>query len=446
MSGVSRELHYIDSPAGLIAIVVRESGSDAYHYVYTDHLGSILTVTNSAGTVEAEQNFDAWGRRRGAATWDYYGVVAPPDWLYRGYTGHEMLDPFVLINMNGRIYDPVLGRVLSPDNFVQDPFSTQGFNRYSYGFNNPLKYSDPTGQLFILDNLILGLTGGVFNLLTNLGNLKSGWQALGYFGVGFGAGFVSGYGQIALSGAILSAGNAALGGASFGQIALSGVVGAATGVGGAKLSKLVTPYLTDVFTDIASPVIQQGLTNLVAGGAVGGVLGGVGAGITGNNILAGIGSGLQIGALSGGLNGVAGGLVQAGRNGVNPWTGRLRSNYSTTEFPSGNNYTIPHDAVGVTVKGNGSASTVIPVPSGWTVKPSIKNGGVVYKDPTNPHNNIRQMPGNSNSPNPAQQNPYVIYKKNGVAFDANGNPLPRATHPDAHIPVNNFDINKMPKF
>ena len=162
ISGVSRELHYIDSPAGLIAIVVRENGTDAYHYVYTDHLGSILTVTNSAGTVEAEQNFDAWGRRRNATTWDYAGVVAPPDWLYRGYTGHEMLDPFVLINMNGRIYDPVLGRVLSPDNFVQDPFSTQNFNRYSYGMNNPLRYTDPDGNFFFVPFLAAAIQAAFF--------------------------------------------------------------------------------------------------------------------------------------------------------------------------------------------------------------------------------------------------------------------------------------------
>ena len=48
---------------------------------------------------------------------------------------------------NGRMYDPVIGRVLSPDNFVQDPNNAQNYNRYSYCLNNPLKYSDPTGML-----------------------------------------------------------------------------------------------------------------------------------------------------------------------------------------------------------------------------------------------------------------------------------------------------------
>ncbi len=47
--------------------------------------------------------------------------------------------------MNGRLYDPVIGRMLSPDNYVQDVTNTQSYNRYSYANNNPLKYTDPTG-------------------------------------------------------------------------------------------------------------------------------------------------------------------------------------------------------------------------------------------------------------------------------------------------------------
>ena len=63
----------------------------------------------------------------------------------RGYTGHEHLPEVGLINMNGRMYDPLLGRMLSPDAYVQAPGYTQSYNRYSYCWNNPLKYTDPTG-------------------------------------------------------------------------------------------------------------------------------------------------------------------------------------------------------------------------------------------------------------------------------------------------------------
>lgn len=68
--------------------------------------------------------------------------------LGRGYTGHEHLTWFGLINMNARLYDPVLGRFLSPDPFVQMPDFTQNFNRNSYCLNNPLVYVDENGNMF----------------------------------------------------------------------------------------------------------------------------------------------------------------------------------------------------------------------------------------------------------------------------------------------------------
>lgn len=85
-------------------------------------------------------------------------------------------------------------------------------------------------------------------------------------------------------------------------------------------------------------------------------------------------------------------------------------------------------------------------PKGWIKKVSGKGGGVKYVDPKNPHNQIRQMPGNPNSPNPAQQNPYVKFMKDGKFYDARGNPLKSRVLPESHIPLNQFDINKMPKF
>ncbi len=49
--------------------------------------------------------------------------------------------------MNGRVYDPTLGRFASADPFVSRPANTQSFNRYSYVRNNPLKYIDPSGYM-----------------------------------------------------------------------------------------------------------------------------------------------------------------------------------------------------------------------------------------------------------------------------------------------------------
>ncbi len=80
----------------------------------------------------------------------------------RGYTAHEMLPTFALINMNGRLYDPVLGRMLSPDNYIQLPDFTQNFNRYSYVLNNPLKYTDPSGEIVWFAPVIIGAMVGSF--------------------------------------------------------------------------------------------------------------------------------------------------------------------------------------------------------------------------------------------------------------------------------------------
>lgn len=66
----------------------------------------------------------------------------------RGFTGHEHLYNFGLINMNGRMYDPLTSSFLSPDNYVQDPTSQQSFNRYAYCMYNPLKYVDPSGYRY----------------------------------------------------------------------------------------------------------------------------------------------------------------------------------------------------------------------------------------------------------------------------------------------------------
>src|SRR5690348_12197858 len=120
----------------------RDGGNNIY-VPYTDYLGSILTVTDVNGNIVSEQNFDPWGRKRNPQDWTYNNIPTVPTWLYRGFTGHEHLPQFALINMNGRLYDPIQGRMISPDVYVADMYGTQGYNRYSYGNNNPLSFVDP---------------------------------------------------------------------------------------------------------------------------------------------------------------------------------------------------------------------------------------------------------------------------------------------------------------
>ena len=109
-NGLTKELYYIEAPDGLAAVYVKDAiqGSGMY-YTHTDHLGSIVSLTDSVGVAAFKASYDAWGKQT---------VSLNTIGFYRGYTGHEHLPEFGLINMNGRMYDPVLGRFLSPDNYM----------------------------------------------------------------------------------------------------------------------------------------------------------------------------------------------------------------------------------------------------------------------------------------------------------------------------------------
>jgi RHS repeat-associated protein len=170
----TKMLHYISGDDGLCGIVVHDplTGTYSYYAVYTDHLGSIVGLTQEVGgTVDlvTKISYDPWGRERNPTTWDYSThSYTKPEWLYRGYTGQEMLPEFQLINLNGRMYDPMNGRMLRPDNYVTYPDNTQSYNRYSYALNNPLKFTDPDGNHPILIALAVGFT---------VGAIKGGVQA-----------------------------------------------------------------------------------------------------------------------------------------------------------------------------------------------------------------------------------------------------------------------------
>ena len=147
MGDNNRELHYIFAGTGIAAIMQRCSSVDSMFYVHPDHLGSLVLITDENGDVYEEKSFDAFGRLRDPADWSI--MVTEGNYRFdRGFTGHEHLEAFGLINMNGRMFDSHTARFLSPDLFVQDPFFTQSFNRYSYCMNNPLRFVDPDGYLF----------------------------------------------------------------------------------------------------------------------------------------------------------------------------------------------------------------------------------------------------------------------------------------------------------
>jgi RHS repeat-associated protein len=146
-AGVTHYKHRIDAPTGLVAIYDRPtSGPEETFYFTKDHLGSIDTITDQSGAVEARLSYDAFGARRDESDW--HGAPPSNPWAgssRRGYTEHEHLDNLGLTHMNGRVQDPAIGRFLSADPYIPDPLSSQSFNRYSYVQNNPLTRIDPSG-------------------------------------------------------------------------------------------------------------------------------------------------------------------------------------------------------------------------------------------------------------------------------------------------------------
>nr|WP_199000442.1 FG-GAP-like repeat-containing protein [Flavobacterium sp. ASV13] len=129
------------------AVVKSDGVTQNYLYLQRDNQGSIVVITDAGGTVAEKRLFDAWGdivKVYDAGGTQLIGLTA----LDRGYTGHEHLQSVGIINMNGRLYDPKLRRFLQPDNNIQDPFNAQNYNRYGYVLNNPLKYTDQSGEFW----------------------------------------------------------------------------------------------------------------------------------------------------------------------------------------------------------------------------------------------------------------------------------------------------------
>ena len=159
----------------------------------TDHLGSTDAITNAQGQVVEDLSFDAFGQKRSGADWSQSTsyLFSPLSITSKGYTGHEMLDEVGVIHMNGRTYDPRLGRFMQSDIFVDGARDTQGYNRYTYVRNNPLAYTDPSGFLKggsgfgIVSAFAFGIPGIIFrDALQNLFQ-KDWFSSLASFGCTF---------------------------------------------------------------------------------------------------------------------------------------------------------------------------------------------------------------------------------------------------------------------
>jgi RHS repeat-associated protein len=147
-SGLTYWRHYVPTPSGDGIVVSRDSNaSTSTTFVLADHLGSGDTLLDESGAVKSRLSYSAFGARRGSN----WSATTAPDWLgiatqtRRGYTSHEMLDNVGIVHMNGRVYDPQLGRFLSTDPIIGNLGDSQSVNAYAYVGNRPLVTTDPSG-------------------------------------------------------------------------------------------------------------------------------------------------------------------------------------------------------------------------------------------------------------------------------------------------------------
>ena len=189
--------------------------------------------------------------------------------------------------MNARLYDPVIGRFLSPDPYVQDPESTQGFNRYTYCLNNPLVYIDENGEFVITTAIIIGVcVGAAIGIAAGIyegykiaeSKEATGWEKAGYM---IGGGLIGGIagGGGALLGAYVGS-TIAVGGFIGGAI-IGGTAGAFSGfTNGVGISLLNNPH--DIGNALKQGILQSGIGGMT-GAVAGGLIQGTTSAIQGNN-------------------------------------------------------------------------------------------------------------------------------------------------------------------
>lgn len=327
--GNIRKIHYLSG-----AIYIDNSNySDSLYYVYTDNQGSVIALTDEVGTVKRRFAYDPWGKRRNPLNWNetdnLEGLI-----INRGYTGHEHLDAFGIINMNGRVYDPLTAQFFSPDPFVQAPDNWLNYNRYSYVFGNPLSYTDPSGYVseiseFFRDNwkpvvttaVAIGVGAGVFILSGGTAAPISAAVSAKIMAAGLYAATAS-----SVTSSVLGT---ALNGGSFGDCFLAGTKGGIYG----GMSAMATAGIGDIFGGVGSFAkgsfnvwrelgragahsLSQGTIAVLQGGdfwqgAASGALGSIGGSMAGGFGLHDFWSTVAISSVSGGIGSVIGGARSA---------------------------------------------------------------------------------------------------------------------------------------
>ena len=291
------------------AIITLKEGESTYTrlFAHADVQGSITTITDGQGNVAEQFIYDPWGKKQAIVVNNTVNHLVANmvrgSATTRGYTGHESISHMGLIHMNGRIYDPTLGRFLQADPHIQAPNNSQNYNRYAYVLNNPMSYTDPSGYFF--KKLFKGI--------------KKYWRVIAaavatYFTAGLASGWATGWAaSMGLSSTVYAGGFAITTLSTAGSIFVGAVSGAIAGaVGGA----------------IATGSLKGALRGATSG-AVFGAIGGYGIESTGGQVAAHAVAGGILSDLQGGNFGH--GFWTAGiMKGIGKFTRGIQNGYTAT--------------------------------------------------------------------------------------------------------------------
>ncbi|MFZ5909215.1 MAG: RHS repeat domain-containing protein [Chloroflexota bacterium] len=197
----------IDRQASTCQSLPAQGTDNGLQYFLTDHLGSLLAVTDASGTLTSQQRYLPFGQVRADA-----GAITQTDF---GYTFQRSLPETGLMDYDARFYLPALGRFSQPDTLVPGAGNPQEWNKYSYTLNNPIRYNDPTGHFAnILVGAAVGAIAGAAMYAANAyvhGNEINGTDLAIAAGVGAAAGALIGSGVGATAGFALVAHSAGVG-------------------------------------------------------------------------------------------------------------------------------------------------------------------------------------------------------------------------------------------
>jgi len=387
----TKNYHYISSPTGLCAIFVTEgSGTQGQlWHTYTDHLGSLVYMVNADNSNDyKEYSYDAWGNTRDAEDWT--DTLSTPLFAGRGFTGHEHLEEFALIDMNGRIYDPMLGRFFSPDKYVQLPGYAGSYDRYSYALNNPLSYTDPSGEFLWVIGIGMSLMQA--DIAGKYARCNGGnyWNAFGKSIAFSGMSAIASYGI----GTLFSNTTGILG-----ELARAGTHGLASGIisqgmngdfNSAFKGGVISSFTGSLLNNYGGVIFKDPFTMGMASGIVGGGV----SSVTGGEFGMGFIQGFMIGALNHGMHGNTDPpRFSINEEGPGPeFSGSFGDWMNKINNMGRRKWINPESGISYYINDAGDITGIYPltgvatasgIKGGYSVYQGIKNGKIVYWGLTN---------------------------------------------------------------